>query len=139
MRLLKRNVYECEGRFDYYAYVGEGSDLNEDGFHTGFPEPVYAPPVQYEGNISSPTGSVSQAFDGLQIRYSHVLLMDDVNADINEHGYIVWRGKEYDIKAVVPSPNVLSIALRERIKDFGDQLIEPEEVSEESDESEGDT
>ena len=123
MRLLKRNVT----KFDYYEYVGLGSDLNEDGLHTGEPKVKYNYPVTYEGNISSPSGEAKQAFDGVEISYSHVLVMDDPNVDINEHGYIEWKDKILDIKAVRPSLNSVTIALKERIADNGDQYEEEDD------------
>ena len=119
MKLLKRNCKE----FEYYAYTGLDSDLNSDGLHTGVWQPIYADPVTYVGNISTPSGSAVQAFDGLDIRYSHVLVMDDPDADIEETGYVRYKGKRYDITAVRPSLNVLSVALRQRTKNHGDQYF----------------
>ena len=124
MRLVKRNCTE----FQYYAYTGLDTDLDTNGLHTGVWRPKYEDPVTYVGNVSSPSGSVTHAFDGLEIRYTHTLVMDNPNADIREHGYIVWKGNTYDISAVIPSLNVLSIALRQRTKDHGDQYEEPEEL-----------
>ena len=121
MKCLKRNMTE----FKYYAYTGLNSDVDEEtGLHTGVPKPVYADPVSYRGNISSPSGSTVQAFDGLEIRYSHVLVMDDPNADIKETGYILWKGNKYSVEAVRPSLNFLSVALRQQIQDHGNQLLE---------------
>lgn len=118
MRLLVRN----RTSFQYYGYTGLESDVDETtGLHTGVWRPVYAKPVKYYGNISSPSGAAVQAFDGLDIRYSHILLMDDPNADIRETGYIVWNGRKYDVTAVRPSLNVLSVALHQRTEDHGDQ------------------
>ena len=77
-KLLKRN---CR-RFEYFAYTGLTSDLNEDGLHTGVPKPVYDDPVEYEGNISAPSGQSAQTFAGLDIRYTHVLVMDDPDIGI---------------------------------------------------------
>lgn len=120
MKLLKRNCTE----FAYYAYEGLGSDVDRDGFHTGIPQRVYATePKTYRGNISSPSGAAVQAFDGLDIRYSHVLVMDDPTVDIKETGYIEWKGNLYDVTAVRPSLNFLSVALMERTKDNGDQNV----------------
>ena len=110
MRLLKRNVTE----FEYLPLTGELSDLNEDGDHTGEFHPVYGNPVTYKGNISAPNGQTQQQFYGEDIRYTHTLLMDDPKADIREHGLIRWRGNTYDIQAVRPSLNVLSVALRQQ-------------------------
>lgn len=124
MKLVKRNCTE----FQYYAYTGLYTDLDENGLHTGVPRPLYAAPVTYVGNISSPSGAAVQAYDGIDIRYTHSLVMDNPNADIRETGYIVWQGKPYDITAVRPSLNVLSVALYQRTEDNGDQPItEPEE------------
>jgi len=122
MKCLRRNMTE----FEYYGYTGLDSDLNDDGLHTGIWKPVYNDPVTYMGNISSPSGSVIQAFDGIEIRYSHTLVMDDPKLDIKETGYIVWKGNEYDIRAVRPSLNSLLVALEQRIKDNGDQYEEPD-------------
>lgn len=118
MRLLIRNRTE----FDYYAYSGLQSDLDENGLHTGEWKPLYDErPVTYKGNISIPSGRTVQAFDGLEIRYTHVLVMDDPNVDISETGYIEWKNRKYDITAVRRSINSVSIALHQRTEDHGDQ------------------
>ena len=78
MKLLKRNTDE----FRYYKHSGLLTDIDEDGMHTGEFRPVYADPVTYRGNISSPSGSAVQAFDGLEIRYTHTLLMDKPDVDL---------------------------------------------------------
>lgn len=117
MKCLKRNLTE----FTYYPYTGLETDLNEDGLHTGEFHPEYGSPVSYKGNISSPSGSAVQAFDGLEVLYTHVLVMDDPKADIRENGYIVWNGKQYDVTAVRPSINSVTIGLQQRTADYGDQ------------------
>lgn len=126
MKLLRRNCTE----FEYKAYKGETSGKDEDGNYTGDPVVLYEDPVTYWGDISVPNGQVVQAFDGLGIRYSHVLLMDDVTLDIKEAGLIIWNGRTYQIKAVLPSLNVLSIALMQCTEDHGDQYIEPDPETE---------
>ena len=120
MRLLIRNRTE----FEYYPYTGLESDEDENGLHTGVWHPVYDEPVTYKGNISAPSGAAVQAFDGLDIRYTHVLLMDDPNADISEMGRIRWKGRMYRITAVRPSMNVLSVALLAETVNYGDQYHE---------------
>ena len=117
MKLLKRNCTE----FQYFPYTGLTSDLDENGLHTGIPKPVYGDPVTYTGNISAPSGSAVQAFDGLDIRYTHILVLDNPKADIRETGYVVYNGNTYDVTAVRPSLNVLSVALHQRTADHGDQ------------------
>lgn len=110
MKLLRRNLTE----FEYLPNTGLESDLNEDEEHTGEFYPVYGEPVSYKGNISSPSGYTNQAFYGMDIRYTHVLVMDNPDLDIRETGLIRWKGELYDIRAVKPSLNVLSVALRKQ-------------------------
>lgn len=123
MRLLVRNKTE----FEYYAYTGLDSDEDENGLHTGVWKPVYADPVTYKGNISAPSGAAIQAFDGIDVRYSHVLLMDDPKIDIKETGKIKWKNHMYEVTAVRPSLNVLSVALLAETVDNGDQYIDEQE------------
>ena len=113
MRLLRRNTT----KFEYLTYQGESDDLNEDGEHTGEFHPIYGDPVWYRGNISAPSGHTTQTFYGEDIRYSHVLVMDDVNVGIEETGIVRWKGNLYDILAVRPSLNVMNIALRRQSPD----------------------
>lgn len=114
MKLLKRNLTE----FEYLAYTGNETDIDpETGLHTGEPVPEFSEPVWYEGNISTASLLANQTFYGEDIRYTHVLLMDDPDAEIDESGLIRWNGDLYDIRAVRPSQNVLNIALRKQTKD----------------------
>lgn len=108
MRLLRRNTT----KFEYYPPTGNETDLNADGEHTGDFRPEYGAPVTYRGNISAPSGQVQYQFYGMDIRYTHTLLMDKPKTDIREHGLIKWRGITFDIQAVCPSLNVLSVALK---------------------------
>ena len=109
MRLLRRNTTV----FEYLPHIGD-SDLDEEDRHTGEFHPIFGDPVQYRGNISVPSGKAEQVFYGEEIRYTHVLVLDKPEADIREEGRIRCKGHEYDIEAVRPSLNVLSIALRRR-------------------------
>lgn len=118
MKLLRRN---CT-KFEYLPYDGLESDLNEDGLHTGVFVPQYGDPVEYVGNISVPSGAASQAFDGIEVRYSHILLMNNLSADIHETGKVRWKGRMYTVTAVRPGLNVLAVALLSDTVDNGDQL-----------------
>ena len=113
MHLLQRNTT----KFEYLPPDELESDLNEDGEHTGDFTRRYMEPVEYRGNISMPSGYVSQNFFGTDTRYTHVLVMDDPDTDISELGMIRWKGRLYEIKAVRPSLNALSVALREKTAD----------------------
>lgn len=109
MKLLRRNTTE----FEYLPMTGEGSDV-VNGYNTGNFPPVYGNPIPKRGNISSPSGYTNQTFFGQDIRYTHVLVMDHPDEDIKETGQIRWKGELYDIRAVRPSLNALSAALRKQ-------------------------
>lgn len=110
MKCLKRNMTA----FEYLPHTGLDTDTNEDGEHTGEFHPAYGDAVAYEGNISSPSGQTNQQFYGKDIRYTHTLVMDDPNVNISELGLVRWKGELYDIVAVRPSLNFVSIALRKQ-------------------------
>ena len=116
MKLLRRNVK----KFEYLPYTGRETDLNDNGLHTGIFKPVYGNAVSYKGNISLPSGAVAQTFYGLEIRYSHILLMDDPMVDIQETGKIRYNNREYAITAVRRSMNVFSAALLEDTANHGE-------------------
>lgn len=110
MRLLRRNTTV----FEYLPNTGTGDDLDENGMHTGNYEYTYGDPVEYRGNISTPSGAAVNTFYGLEALYTHTLVMDDLDVDIHEGGIIRWKGHNYDVVAVRPSLNVVSIALRKQ-------------------------
>ena len=112
MRLLHRNTAE----FEYLPYTGQETDQDEYGNHTGEFHPEYGAPETYRGNISTPSGYASQSFYGEDIRYTHVLVMDKPDAPITESGIVRWKGELYDVRAVRPSINSLSVALRKQTK-----------------------
>lgn len=109
MRLLKRNTTT----FEYRPYLCK-EQRTKDGKPTFTQNPVYGDPVQYVGNISVPSGFATDNLFGVGTPYTHVLVMDNPDADIKEEGIITWKGCDYDIKAVRPSINVLSVALKKR-------------------------
>ena len=120
MQLLRRNCTE----FEYLPYLGVEEELivDEDDptaepEHTGEFHPQYGNPVVYRGNISAPSGYTNQTFYGEDIRYTHTLVMDKLDANINEHGLIRWKDELYDIQAVRPSLNGASIALKKQTTD----------------------
>lgn len=110
MHLLRRNMTD----FEYLPPDDYESDLNEYGEHTGDFDLKHGDPVPYRGNISMPSGMISQNFFGTDVRYTHVLVMEDLNAGISELGLIRWQGNLYEITAVRPSLNTLSVALRKK-------------------------
>ena len=135
MRLLRRNTT----KFEYLPYTGLETDLNEDGEHTGDFRPELGEPKEYRGNISTPSGQTMQQFYGADVRYTHTLVMDKPDAEIDEYGVVRWKGDLYDIMAVRPSLNVLSIALRKQTGNHT-QPYEPDpevEEAEEAEEAEG--
>lgn len=111
MKLLRRNTTEFQ-----YRPLDSQTEVKKDGIHAGTYVPTYGQTVTYRGHISTPSGIAQAQLFGLDIRYSHVLLMDNPDADIREGGIVEWKGDSYDVAAVRPSLNVLSVALRRRMK-----------------------
>ena len=120
MKCLKRNMTT----FEVLPYTGVDTDLNNDGEHTGEFHHEHGDPVSYKGNISAPSGRANQTFYGLDIRYTHTLVMDNPKVPITEKDQIRWKGDLYDVQAVLPSLNAVSIALRKQTKDHS---VDPEE------------
>ena len=108
MKCLKRNMTT----FEYMPYTGEETDLNDDGEHTGEFHLEYGDPVEYKGNISTPSGQTQPLLYGEDIRYTHTLVMENPDVEIHEHGKIVWDGKTFEVTAVRKSINSVSVALR---------------------------
>lgn len=119
MKLMKRNTK----RFIYKAHTGEEEVLC-DGMHTGIYAPTYTDGVTYSGNISPPSGFVHPDLFGIETNYTHVLLMDDPKADIKEDGLIECEGAMYEIRAVRPSLNVMSVALKEITVNHAEPVVE---------------
>lgn len=113
MILLKRNLKEME----YIPYEGE-SDIDPDtGLHTGEPVQSYGEPIPFFGNISSPSQYVNSTFYGEDIRYTHTLAMEPTDEfEVNEYGVIRYNGDTYEIRAVRPSLNYVTLALRKQTK-----------------------
>lgn len=109
MKLLRRNTTQ----FQYRALTGE-EEILKNGLHTGNMKPIYAESVTYRGNISAPSGFATDNLFGVNTQYTHVLVMDKPDTDISEDGLIDWKGDVYEVKAVRPSLNVLSVALKKR-------------------------
>lgn len=109
MILLKRNLKEME----YIPYEGE-SDIDPDtGRHTGEPVPSYGEPIPFMGNISTPSGYVNPTFYGEDIRYTHTLAMEPTDKfEPSEYGLIRYNDDTYEIRAVRPSLNYITLALR---------------------------
>ena len=109
MRILRRNSTV----FRYYEVTGT-TEVLKDGKHTGNYKATYSDPVTYRGNIGLPNGTATDNLFGLNTPYTHVLLMDDPKAAIKETGIVEWQNVLYEVRAVRPSLNVLSVALKRR-------------------------
>ena len=119
MKCLERNKTD----FEYLPYDGTETDINDDGEHTGEYRHAYGTAVLMRGNISVPSGKTNQTFYGEDVRYTHTLVMDDPNTEIDEYGLIRWKNNLYDVVAVRPSLNSVSIALRKQTVNHANPYI----------------
>lgn len=111
MKLLKRNLKTVE----YLAYRGK-EEILSDGKHTGRMEVVYDDPVVFEGNLSVPNTYASHHMFGIDVNYTHVLMLEGTDTGIEEEGLIVYGDDTYEIRSVRESLNVTTVALRKRTK-----------------------
>ena len=96
-------------------------EILKDGMHTGQYAAVYAHPIPYRGTISVPYGYVTAQLFGTKKNYTHVLLMEDPEAPITEHGLVIFKGAEYEVRAVRPSLNVLAVGLQKRTENNAEE------------------
>lgn len=108
MRLLRRNTVE----FLYYPVINNVGTFTGDMVATGWFKPEYGDPVVYRGTLSTESGFATDTMQGVETPYTHVMLMDNVTADISELGVIQVNGRWYEVKAVRRSRNVLNLALK---------------------------
>ena len=118
MRLQQRNCRKME----YLPFLGE-TDVDPDtGMHTGEPVMQYGDPVELKGNISVPSRRTDATFYGEDVRYTHELLLPlkRKGLQIEEYGLIRFQDDLYDIRAVRPSLNFVSIALQKQTVNHGE-------------------
>ena len=115
MKLLRRNLTS----FEYRACI-EQEEVLDDGRHTGRYATTYDDPVVMKGNLTVPSGYVSDRWFGIETNYTHILLVDDPKADIRENGLVCVGNDKYEIRAVRPSLNMMSIALRKLHRNPGE-------------------
>lgn len=120
MRLLRRNTVA----FEYWRLTGK-EDRLVNGLHTGNIKPVYDDPVRYRGHISAPSGFATDNLFGVNTQYTHVLLTDRPDADIQEDGIVTWKDNVYAVKAVRPTMNVLAVALQRLTKNHAPEGWQP--------------
>ena len=121
MRGLVRN----KSKFYYASYKDQTEIIDEYGNATGEYEVTYSTPIECKGNISAAQGEMQSRQFGESESYDKVIVLDDINAPINEHS-ILWvdtlphlnedgttdTPHDYVIKRVAKSLNGLSIAIQ---------------------------
>ena len=113
MKMLRRNCV----KFTYEKNLGMSDYDPIAGEYTGEHTVRYDEPVTYYGNISTATGYAQITMFGVNPDYTHVILLDDPKADIQETGLIRYNGEAYEVMAVRPSLNVLALAVKRMTRD----------------------
>ena len=120
MRCMLRN----KSKFYYASYIGETEIIDEYGNATGEYEVSYGNPIECFGNISAAQGEMQSRQFGESESYDKVIVLDDINAPIDEHS-ILWvdtlprlnegatkTPHDYTVTRVAKSLNGVSIAIR---------------------------
>lgn len=121
MRCMLRN----KSKFYYASYIGETEIIDEYGNATGEYKISYSNPTECFGNVSAAQGEMQSRQFGESESYDKVIVLDDMNATINEHS-ILWvdtlpspnedgstdTPHDYIVKRVAKSLNGVSIAIQ---------------------------
>ena len=120
MKLLKRNLKT----FWYCLRTGSSIQYDEYGNETGENAPVYALPVECQGNISQATGYTEIEQFGQSLDYDKVILLADMETPITEDTVlfvdkepvvtdeVLTNTYDYIVRRVSKSLNVVSIAIK---------------------------
>lgn len=120
MRCMVRN----KKKFYYSSYIDKTEIRDEYGNLTGEYALSYSKPIEYYGNVSAAQGETQSRQFGESESYDKVIVLDDINAPINEHS-ILWvdtlphlnedgttvTPHDYVIKKIGKSLNGVSIAI----------------------------
>ena len=120
MRCMTRN----KATFYYALYAGQTEIVDEYGNATGEYSVTYGNPTKMLGNVSAAQGEMQTRQFGKSESYDKVIVLDDVNAPINEYS-ILWvdtlphlngdgsteTPHDYVVKKVARSLNSVSIAI----------------------------
>lgn len=127
MRLQQRNVKPVKWK----TFLGKKAIMDAEGYETGEYELEYGELQEAKMSVSAYSGSRSgltasmggdkvESF-GISESYDRILLCEDLTIDINAESkvYITERTgeKEYIVKKIAESLNVLAIAVRRAMKD----------------------
>lgn len=113
MRILARNKQTI-----YYAlYTGDTENIR-DGLYTGEKVPTYASPVEIRASVSAARGTADIDLFGVNVSYTHTIIVDDLECPINEHS-ILWinadpdaKPHNYEVVQVAKSLNHIAYAVR---------------------------
>lgn len=121
MRCMVRN----KSKFYYASYIGETEIIDEYGNSTGEYKITYGNPTECRANISAAQGELKIRQFGESESYDKVIVLDDINAPIDEHS-VLWVDTlpllnedgttstpyDYTVKKIARSLNGVSIAIR---------------------------
>jgi len=120
MRLLARNLQT----FWYCLRTNSQVQYDEYGNETGENAPMYAAPVECQGNISWQTGNTDIEQFGQNLDYDRVIVLADMDTPISEdtvlfvdhtpvyEGGVLTNAYDYIVRRVSKSLNVVSIAIK---------------------------
>ena len=109
MRTLKRNKVQVS----YALYSGKTEVQNTDGTYTGEWTKTYASPVTLMANIAPATGNASIEPFGVDTDYTHIMVVEGVDAPLTEETIVLYNGQSYRVVRIAKSLNHIRYALRE--------------------------
>ena len=88
MKSLNRNKETI-----YYALYRGDTENTSGNLYTGEIVPSYDSPVELRASVSAARGTSDIDLFGVNVSYTHTVIVDDVSCPINEHSRL-WIGRE---------------------------------------------
>ena len=109
MRNLERNKTTIK----YVLYTGFTDEVDSNGLYTGTKIPTYTQPIEIKASVSASRGTTDLDLFGINVPYTHTVIVDDITCPIDENSILYINNKPYAVLLVAKSLNHISYAIRE--------------------------
>lgn len=108
-----RNLLRNKQTIYYQLYEGKKEEVTADGLYTGGKAPKLSAKAPIMASISAARGSSDVEMFGVDVSYTHTVIVDDMNCPINEHSRLSIGDGEYAVVRVARSLNHIAYAVKE--------------------------
>lgn len=108
MRGLARN----KSTIQYILYESYEEEQDSNGYYTGAQIPRYSDPVSIRASVSASRGTSEVDLFGINVPYTHTIIVDDMTCPVDENSIFYISGKPYAVLLVAKSLNHITYAVR---------------------------